>query len=132
MKIKKLKFGNGKKYGEEGYDPSIKFEPMHKDYGRAEFDICPVFKYGKLRKVLVFRRQQETNEVYEIEAQGQKEFQIATWTHKGFENPYIWRNWWCKEHKTIAFSVYVPKGTNIMNFDSLSAFGIRFDKEEGK
>ena len=126
----KLKWGNGKKYGEKGYDPTIKFEPMHKDYGHAEFDICPVFKYGKLKKVFVYRMQQETNEAYEIEAQNQKEFQISTWTHKGFDKLSVWRNWWCKNHKTISFSVYVPIQTNIMEFSSLSTFGIYFDKED--
>ena len=128
----KLKWGNGKKYGEKGYNPIIKFDPMHKDYGHAEFDICPVFKYGKLKKVFIYRRQQGTNEAYEIEAQNQKEFQISTWEHKGFNTPRIWRNWWCKDHKTIAFSVYVPKQTNMIEFSSLSSFGILFDKEDLK
>ncbi|MEK0338014.1 MAG: hypothetical protein QQN41_11330 [Nitrosopumilus sp.] len=128
-KIIKLKFGNGKKYGEKGYNPIIKFDPIHKRYGRAEFDICPIFKYGKLKKIFVFRRQQETDECYEIEAQDQKEFQINTWTHKGFDNPNIWMNFWCKDHKTICFRVYVPPRTNIIEFDSLSTFEIRFDRE---
>lgn len=126
----KLEWGNGKKYGEKGYGPEIRFKPMHKDYWHAEFDICPVFKNGKLKKVFVCRRQQGINECYEIEAQNQKEFQIATWTFKGFDLPNIWMNWWCKEHKTIGFSVYVPKQTNIITFDSLSTFCIRFEKED--
>ena len=127
--IIKLKWGNGKKYGEKGYNPVIKFEPMHKKYGRVEFEICPIFQYGKLKKVLVFRRQQETNECYEIEAQDQKEFQIMSWTHKGVDNPNIWRNFWCKDHKTICFNVNVPNNTNIIEFSNLSLFGIQFDKE---
>ena len=131
-KIIKLEWRNGKRYGEKGYVPEIKFKPMHKDYGHAEFDICPVFKYGKLKKVLVYRRQQGTNEVYEIESQGQKEFQITTWTHKGYDVPNIWRNWWCKDHKTISSSVYVPKQTDIIKFDSSSTFCIRFEKEDLK
>ena len=126
----KLKWGNGKKYGEKGYNPTIRFAPMHKDYGHAEFDICPVFKYGKLKRVFVYRRQQGTNEAYEIEAQNQKEFSISTWEHKGFDIPRIWRNWWCEDHKTITFSVYVPKQTNIIEFSSLSTFGINFDEEK--
>ena len=126
----KLGWGNGKKYGEKGYNPVIRFKPRHDKYGHAEFTICPIFKYGKLKKVFVFRRQQDTSECYEIEAQDQKEFQIGTWTHKGFDVPNIWMNWWCKEHKTIAFAVYVPIQTNIIEFDSLSTFGIRFDKEK--
>ena len=130
QKIIKLAWGNGKKYGEKGYNPVIKFEPKHENYGSAEFDICPIFKYGKLKKIFVFRRQQETSECYEIEAQDQKEFQISTWTHKGFDIPNIWRNWWCKDHKTIAFSVYVPQQTDILVFDSLSTFGMYFDKED--
>lgn len=130
MKIIKLKWGNGKKYGQKGFSPVIRFKPVHEKYGRAEFDICPIFKYGKLQKVFVFRRQQETDETYEIEAQGQTAFEISTWLHKGFEHPRIWRNWWCKEHKTIAFSVYVPPQTNIIKFDSLSTFEIKFDRED--
>lgn len=126
----KLEWGNGKKYGEKGYNPVIRFKPMHDRYGHAEFEICPVFKYGKLKKIFVFRRQQETSECYEIEAQGQKEFQIMTWTHKGFDVPNIWMEFWCKEHKTICHRVYVPKQTDIIVFDNLSTFGIRFDKEK--
>ena len=125
----KLAWGNGKKYGEKGYNPVIRFKALHDRYGRAEFDICPIFKYGKLKKIFVFRRQQDKAECYEIEAQGQKEFQIGTWTHKGFDVPNVWRNWWCKDHKTIAFSVYVPPQTDIITFDCLSTFGIHFDKE---
>ena len=39
--IIKLGWGNGKKYGEKGYNPVIRFDPLHENYGRAEFDICP-------------------------------------------------------------------------------------------
>lgn len=125
-KVIKLKWGNT--YGTSDYSPIIQFDDMHPMYGRAEFQICPIFKYGKLKKVIIYRVQQETNEIYEIKAQGQKEFQICSWQHKGVDNPNIWREFWCKEHKTICHEVYVPKDTNTIEFESLSSFGIRFVK----
>ena len=128
LKIIKLKWG--KNYGAEDFSPKIKFDDMHPKYGHAEFQICPIFRYGKLKKVILYRSQQETSEGYEIPAFNQKEFQICTWTSQGFEHPNIWREFWCKEHKCICHEVYVPKGTNTIEFDSLSVFGIRFVKKE--
>jgi len=127
-KIVKLKWG--KKYGDKDYSPKISFKDVHKDYGRAEFEIRPIFKYGKLKEFLIYPKQQETNVFYYvIEAQNQREFQISSWTHKGFANPNIWLEFWCKEHKTICHRVYVPKDTNIITFENLRTFNIRFDKE---
>ena len=131
-KTKTIKLKWGKKYGTEDFSPKIPFKDMHEKWGHAEFHICPIFKYGKLKKVMVYRAQQETNECYEIPAFGQKEFQIYTWKSEGFEHPNIWKEFYCKEHKTICHEVYVPRGTNVIEFDSLSVFGIRFVKKEAK
>ena len=126
QKIVKLKWG--KKYGDSLF---IDYKPLHKDYGRAEFQFCFIFKYGKFKRIFIYRKQQETNESYEIEAHGQEQFQITSWTHKTGK-PYIWNEFWCKKHETICHEVYVPDNTDRIEFESLSNFEIRFVKKEIK
>ena len=129
QKIIKLKWG--KYYGKPDFSPKIIFKDMHERFGHAQFQFCPIFKYGRLKKVMIYRiQQEEKDKVYELECQGQKEFQICTWTHKGLVHPNIWREFYCKEHKAICHDVYVPLGSNVIRFDSLSTFMIRFEKEE--
>ena len=86
-------------------ESKIKYIGLTEKWGKAEFQVCPIFKYGKLKKVLIYPRQQDTKYYYEIPANNQKEFQFASWTHKGIENPWVWRMVWCKEHKTISYNV---------------------------
>lgn len=115
-------------------DTKIKYVPVTENLGRAEFLFCPVFKYGKMRKLFIFRLQQKNREHYclDLEKIGLKNtttFDITSWSHKK-DLPVIWRNFWCKEHKTISFEVYVPNNTDTIEFayhfgDSLT---IRFIK----
>jgi len=109
----------------------IEFTPMTDNYGHAEWILCPVFKYGKLKKICLHPLQQpdKSGIIYEIETHNQKEFAIKTWQHKGMEFPNIWRNWWCKEHKTIAFDFYIDKRCNQISFCSLSCFEILFEEK---
>jgi len=105
--------------------------------GRAEFQICPKFTRGKLTDLYIYRRQQENRESYHINIKVNcawakiTTFLIDAWTHRT-EPPRIWRNFWCKEHKTICFEVYVPPETDTIEFDE--NFGdtltIRFIKAE--
>jgi len=109
----------------------IKYNDMHPKYGKAEFAICPIFKYGKLKKVLIYPRQQETDVYYyEIECHNQTDFQLLSWTHKGYENPWTWMYFYCKEHKCLAMNTYVPLGTDTLSFNSMSSFHLMFDKAE--
>ena len=127
--MKKIKLRFGKKYGQ---NPFIDYKPMHERYGMAEFEICPIFKNGKLQKFMIYPKQQENNNVYyEIPAFGQKQFEITSWTQKT-DSLRIWMEFWCKEHKTICHRVYVPNNTDRIEFDNLTVFMIRFVKKDIK
>lgn len=115
-------------------DDSIEYKVLVKRYGRAMFEICPVFKYGYLRKVFIYLHQRPNRKVTEWVFDVGKDnnrinvFQITSWTHKT-EHPNIWREMWCKEHKTICHSVYVPDKTNKLTFDFHlgNTFEMRFE-----
>lgn len=97
---------------------TIPYQPIHPQYGRAEFQICPVYKNGYIKQVHIYRQQQTTNETYILHIdKGIKinTFSITAWTHKT-EPPSIWRESWCKDHKTITHEVYVPDNTNKISF----------------
>lgn len=114
-------------------DEFIEYSWKHSSYGRAEFDICPVFKYGKLKKMLIYPRQQETDVgCYEIDCYNQTTFTISSWTHKGIENPWAWRYFFCKEHKQLEMSVYVPPMTNKITIRQGSDFGLIFEHDDAK
>jgi hypothetical protein len=101
-------------------DEKIKYNPIHERYGRAEFAICPVFKRGILKEIFLYRRQQDIDESYHIDLiklgyLKTRCFDISSWSHKT-EDPKIWRNPYCKEHKCVSFWVYVPNNTNTIEF----------------
>ena len=108
-------------YEEIDTDSKIKYVPITKRLGRAEFNFCPVFNRGKMVKLLIHRMQQEAKEQYELNLEklgyGVTSFGFSSWTHKGIDEPYVWQNWWCKEHKCVSFCVYVPNNTNTIEFD---------------
>jgi hypothetical protein len=103
-KTKVLKIGNKIRF--------VRNDPM---WGVAEFVFCPIFKRGKMKEMHIYRKQQEKKEHFVIDLKKYKvsEFEIASWTHKT-DHPRVWRNSWCDEHKTIAFEVYPPVGTDII------------------
>lgn len=94
-------------------------------YGRAEFQLCPVFKRGRMTDLYIYRRQQpqEKEQAYHIDLSKDVHWKIACFTIDAqlyFDNPHTWRNFWCKEHKTISFETYVPSNTNIIQFHAFS------------
>ncbi len=118
-------------------DDVIEYKPLHKEFGRAEFQICPVFKNGIMRELFIYRKQQGTNEIYKIDLKKINYkaivFAIESWTHKT-DPPSIWQEAWCIDHKTIMHEVYVPDNTNQIRFrlhfgDSIS---ILFEAKEDK
>ena len=109
----------------------IKYNWMHKDYGRAEFNFCPIFKYGKLKKLLIYPRQQDTDVLYyELECYNQRDFNFQSWQHKGIEIPWAWIYFYCKEHKQLAMNVYAPKNTNVIKFSNMSGLTIIFESDK--
>lgn len=109
----------------------IFFTPRTEDYGCAEFVICPVFKYSRLKEVFIYPRQQpDAKEFFHIGKLNCDSFQIMSWTYKGTESPRIWRNYYCKEHKCVSFDVYPPKDTNYFYVQTLSILEVIFDREQ--
>lgn len=103
------------------FNDKIQFDALHPSYGRAEFIICPVFKYGYMKELYIQPIQQERNDgiqswVIKIGSEFRlTTFSIRGWVHRGQE-PRIWRQWYCKEHNTIAHEFYVPDGTDTLRF----------------
>lgn len=56
MKIKEIKIKD-----------KIKYKAIDKVYGRAEFQICPVFKYGYLKEIFIYRLQQNKDEAFHLD-----------------------------------------------------------------
>lgn len=118
MKLKKINL--------TGQD-SISFEWRSDNYGRAEFAVCPIFKYGKMVEVHIYPKQQPNAKHYYVwkgNAEG-----LYFQGYEGLENPKIWITSWCKEHKCHSFTMYVPTDSKFMwiNF-SLGRLGINFRK----
>ena len=86
-------------------------------YGRAEFVMEAVFnKRGKVSKVIIRTLQRDDTTCYELKCGGYAEdFQISSWLHKT-DAPHIWRMWYCREHKAVAYDVYPPDNTNEIRF----------------
>lgn len=99
-------------------------------WGVAEFSVCPVYKYGKLKEFHMYSIQQEEDihYVYKFDY-APLDFSISSWTHKGISTPRIWINYWCKEHKCASFRFYVPE-SDFFTVNVLSNFSINFDKEK--
>lgn len=115
-------------------DDMIRYDVMHPRWGRAMFEICPVFRYGKMRKLYIYRRSQPIHECFimDIDARFMNVtcFDITSWTHKT-EHPMIWRHPWCAEHGCVSFWVYAPLDTDRIRFEPhfASDLTIRFEKE---
>ena len=113
----------------------IRFEPYSEEFGRAGFDICPVFKRGILRKIYIQKRYQGTCEEFILDLSEElpndkiRSFEL----NSDIDDPYVWHEFWCEEHKTICHRLYAPIGTNAIEFNVF--FGdlieIKFVKEEG-
>lgn len=110
------------------------FEPMHPHYGHAGFQVCPQYIRGKLKRVFIYPRQQDINNlVYRVELSGQDIFSVNSWTFKGIDKPDIWMTGWCKEHKCQTLSVYVPRNANHFSCNTGSFWPtLDFDYEEKK
>jgi len=106
----------------------VPFVGMTRNLGRAEFVVCPVFKYGKLREFYMYPAQQENVEFYYVarNKNGWRDFGVNSWS--GVDAPKIWLHSWCKEHKCQSFRLYVPNDAEWFQASFLSSFGIYFGK----
>ena len=116
------------------FDPCDSKAPSPgQSYGRAEFFICLVWKYAKLKMFFVYpARQRDVKYFYRIECGFSDSFSVQSWTHKGIQKPEVWLHFWCKEHKCPAIKVYVPANSNQFTVQVLSTAGIDFDYSNPK
>ncbi len=107
------------------FNDKIFFIWLTKMYGRAEFQFCPVFKRGIMTDLYIYRRQQpqEPEQGYHIDLSKDPHWKIDCFSLESeiyFDKPDTWRNFWCKEHKTISFETYVPSETKFIQFEGFS------------
>ena len=95
---------------------SISYKDMDKDYGRAEFVVCPVFKRGIMRECYIYPKQQPEyfDKYFKIDlSEYGKTQSIHSSGYPALEaDPKVWMMSWCKEHKCFNFELYVAKGTS--------------------
>lgn len=105
----------------------VPFKAMTKEYGRAEFTFCPVYKRGKLKEIHISPQQQpDAKENFVIHNTYSDSFQITSFDYK--EPPRPWLYMWCAEHKCPAFRVYVPDDVKAFQVHKLTTMEIRFIK----
>jgi len=99
--------------------------PGGSNLGRAEFEICQIYKRGKLKEVFIYPRQQRTDKYYHATMNGDNSFHIAS--YEELENANVWLTYPCKEHKTITIRLYVPRESR---FFSIEYSGMIFSKTD--
>ena len=99
---------------------SISYKYEDKNYGRAEFVVCPVFKRGIMRECYIYPMQQPEyfEKYFKIDLSGRKTRVISLSSHPPFEaDPRVWMMFWCKEHKCFSFELYVADNTARLEID---------------
>ncbi len=104
----------------------IFFKNSHPNYGRAEFAICPQFKYGRIKRVYLTTRQQEPQRGWVFPEVNSDCYSISSWV--GLDEPRVWLTNWCKEHKTQMTSFYVPDNSEFLDIHILSTFSLYFGR----
>ncbi len=108
---KKYKEPKKIKLGEKIYFKWMDREHGRRSLGWAYFDVCQVWKYGKIKKIFIYPKQQHESKtfVYEVPEDYKAEMlYLGSYTGNDSE-AVIWYNAYCKEHKAIMSSVRVPK-----------------------
>lgn len=120
----------GKEWKTIQLKPDVEYPFVWKtdNWGIAEFGVCPVYKYGKLVEFHMHSLQQEATNHYVYKFDYKPlDWSISSWTHKGMEAPRIWVHFWCKEHKSASFRLYVPAHATHFTVSTYSSFSINFD-----
>jgi hypothetical protein len=83
--------------------------------GRAEFVFCPILKRGRITEVNIYRKQQRRKDRWFRVKMCSDQYTGLAFEHRTgeyrTESLAPWHIGPCKEHKGLAFSVYVPTGT---------------------
>lgn len=104
----------------------IYFQWASKEYGRAEFSVCPVYKYGKLVDMYIYPRQQKDVDTYYHAHFNNPPYDFSFSSYDNLTEPRIWIHGWCKEHKCNFFRLYVPDYSKYFEIHWLSNFGVYF------
>jgi hypothetical protein len=108
-----------------------KFKWMHEKYGWASFQICPVFKYGKLRAFHMYPRQQEADYYYKIAFKYPPRNGFIIMNAVGLGAVETREYGWCKEHKCTSFRVNVPRQSEYFIINDISTFYVIFCDNKG-
>jgi len=104
----------------------IPFRESDPDYGRAEFVICPVYKRGKLKDMYIYPAQQRDVHTFYHAVFTSSPLDFSFSSYDDLDEPKIWIHFWCKEHKSASFRLYVPVGSQYFEVHRLSNFSINF------
>ena len=100
-------------------DDFLEFVWATQNLGRAEFTICPIWKRGKLVALYIYPRQQkDICYYYYWEGNGKAFYTISS--YGGLQDPKVWQMFYCKEHKTQSFHLYVPVESKYLWFSVFS------------
>jgi len=111
-------------------DELIRYNWKTKEYGRAEFIFCPIWKRGKIIKLHIYPMQQpDAKYFYILDVTANSKYICPySWTHLGKENPWPWQFYWCKEHKCMSIKIYVPPNTNTLRITTGTSLNIIFEE----
>ena len=94
---------------------TLPYEWNTSKYGRAEFQLCAVFKRGKFTDLYIDRRQQVLTSWYHLEVDSSRA--TGLWFSSyipGSHFPYVWQTTWCKEHRCHSLELYVPDNSRVL------------------
>ena len=102
--------------------------PGGNNIGRAEFAICPIWANGRLKGAYITRAQQRELGYYFVKLHGDR-ISFNSMTHRGIvkQEPWIWLQGWCKEHKTQSCRIYVPPQSSKLIIHDLNTAGFYFE-----
>jgi hypothetical protein len=86
----------------------VPFTAVTPKCGVAEFRFCLVYRRGKLIEIVITPTQQpDATEFFRLAVYG-RSFSFNSWAYQGVSQPWVWRHFWCVEHRCPAFDLYVP------------------------
>lgn len=92
----------------------IDFEWLTKDLGHAEFVLCPVYNRKKvISKLYIYPKQQKDQKYFFVIKNKNSDNSGLNLgcllINNELQHTNVWTTYYCKEHKTMALQLYVPK-----------------------
>ena len=92
----------------------IPIEWRHNDYGRMELQVCIKYIRGKMVEFWVYPKQSTLENCWHCKTSYAN---FALNSYDGLGSSKAWLFFYCKEHKTQSFYVYVPRNTTILEIN---------------